>query len=544
MSRAATARRPTPTALLEAQVRYAATDLWRGRVVLIFSLALPLVWLLVIGALAGNATLDDGSGVRVMQFVTPSAAAMGVLYGTYPTVAISLAEARESGVLKRFRGTPLPAWTYLAGRIGGAVLYALAAVVVTVAVGVTAFDVQIVWRTLPATLVTLVVGIACFAAVGLAVAAVAPRPSFAQVASVGSAVALTFVSGMFTFGGATPAWMDTVAGIFPLKPFTEALQDQFNPFHSGAGWDPGALAVDVAWGVAAAAVAARSFGWEPRSLAAAPRPPVEARSGTGTPAAAVVSTSSPRPAALVLDQARAANRSTWRDGGSVFFALLMPVGLYAFMVVTQGSDLVLDGVPFPVVFGASMVVWGASVTVFMNVPEAVVSARDRGVLKRLRGTPLRPAQYLAGRTAAGLFLALVITAAIVALGEVFFGVDLSLGGLLLGLAVLVVGTLTMAACGFALAAMVPNSRAVGAVGLIVLLVLAFFSDVFVNDAPDWMQTVGSFFPLLHFQNALAQAWHPGGASVGWGHLAVLVAWGVAAGATAVRFFRWEPTAGQ
>ena len=40
----------------------------------------PLTWLVVLGSLVGNATVDDGSGVRVMQFVTPTAAAMGVTY--------------------------------------------------------------------------------------------------------------------------------------------------------------------------------------------------------------------------------------------------------------------------------------------------------------------------------------------------------------------------------------------------------------------------------------------------------------------------------
>jgi ABC-type multidrug transport system permease subunit len=217
----------------------------------------------------------------------------------------------------------------------------------------------------------------------------------------------------------------------------------------------------------------------------------------------------------------------------------MPVGLYAFMVATQGRDLVVDGLPFPVVFAASMAVWGAGVTVFINLPEAVVTARDRGVLKRLRGTPLRPWQYLAGRALAGLWLALVTAALVVGVGMAFYGVRLSAGGVLAGLLVLLVGTLALAACGFALAAVVPNARAVGAVGLIVLLVLAFFSDVFVTGSPEWMGTIGGLFPLRHFQNALAQAWHPDSATVGWDHLLVLVAWGVAAGAVAVRFFRWE-----
>ncbi len=45
---------------------------------------------MVRGFLAGNDVVDDGSGVRVMQFVTPTAAAVGVTFATFPTVAIAL----------------------------------------------------------------------------------------------------------------------------------------------------------------------------------------------------------------------------------------------------------------------------------------------------------------------------------------------------------------------------------------------------------------------------------------------------------------------
>jgi hypothetical protein len=144
---------------------------------------------------------------------------------------------------------------------------------------------------------------------------------------------------------------------------------------------------------------------------------------------------------------------------------------------------------------------------------------------------------------AGLFVAVVIAAAVLAVGVAFYDLTVTAAGLLIGLLVLVVGALTMTACGFALAAPLPNARAVGAVGLTVLLPLAFFSDVFVVGGPEWMTTVGSFFPLLHVQRALTAAWDPGGAEVAWASLGVLVVWLVVASAIAVRLFRWEPPTG-
>src|SRR3569833_2066839 len=197
MSAPTTPRRPGTAELLGTRFVFALRGLWRTRIVLAFSVLLPLVWLLVVGAIAGNATIDESTGLRVMQFVTPIAMAMGVLYAAYPPVAIGLGGDRERGVLKRLEGPPLPSWSDLAARAGGVLVFALASVLASLAVGVAGFGVQIQWRTVPATLVTLVVGIACFAAIGLAAAALAPSQTVAQAASVGSAVVLTFVSGMF-----------------------------------------------------------------------------------------------------------------------------------------------------------------------------------------------------------------------------------------------------------------------------------------------------------------------------------------------------------
>ena len=72
----------------------------------------------------------------------------------FPTVATTLANARERGVLKRVRGTPLPVGTHLAGRVAGAVVVAVASLLTMVAVGVVVYDVQVVWRAAPAAAVT------------------------------------------------------------------------------------------------------------------------------------------------------------------------------------------------------------------------------------------------------------------------------------------------------------------------------------------------------------------------------------------------------
>lgn len=533
-------RRPHAPTLLWHQLVYTLQELWRSRVVFIFTFLFPLTWLVVLGSLAGNATVDDGSGVRVMQFVTPTAAAMGVTYAAFPTVAITLALARESGVLKRVHGTPLPPWVYLAGRIGGAVVFALGSVLIMLTVGVLAYDVQIVWATALASLTTIAVAIACFASLGLAVACVSPSATFAQAASIGSAVVVTFLSGMYSEGAQAP-WADRIAAVLPLKPFDDALGDQFDPLSSGAGWDLGALAVMAAWTVGALVVAVRTFGWDAQgtgrhtTAAAAPMKPV--RGGAASPA---VVAGRPAGVSLLLQQIRHTTVAAWRDPGWVFFAVALPVGLFSYNMANYGdSGITLHGASYVVAFAAGMITWGAAVTAFVNMPEAIAHARDEHVLKRLRGTPLAPGQYLVGRVMSALWISLLTGALIVAVGVGFFDLRPHWAAVPAAVGVLLLGTATMAACGIALSSVLPSSKAVSAVALGLLLPLSFFSDIFVIvGLPPWMATVGSLLPLKHIANLLTTLMEPG-LTTSWSSVAVLVLWLGGAGWLAVRTFRWD-----
>jgi ABC-type multidrug transport system permease subunit len=256
-------RRHAPSGqLLLDQLGHDVRDLWRSRIVLVFTFLFPMTWLVVLGLVMAGDTVDEATGLPIMQFLTPTAAAMGILFAAYPTVATALATAREDGILKRVHGTPLPTWVFLGGRVGAAVLFAFTSFAAMLTVGTVFYDVDLIGRTALATVVTTVVATASFAAVGLAVATLATSAATAQAASIASTVAIAFLSGLMGFGD-MPVWADRVASFFPVKPFNDALREQFNPYGAGSGWDLDALAVIAAWGIAAALVAARAFRWDP-----------------------------------------------------------------------------------------------------------------------------------------------------------------------------------------------------------------------------------------------------------------------------------------
>jgi ABC-type multidrug transport system permease subunit len=224
----------------------------------------------------------------------------------------------------------------------------------------------------------------------------------------------------------------------------------------------------------------------------------------------------------------------------VFFAVALPVGLFSYnMANYRNSGITLHGASYVVAYAAGMMSWGAAVTAFVNLPEAIAHARDEHVLKRLRGTPLPPSQYLLGRLVSALWISLLTGALVVSVGVVFFDLRPDWAAVPAAVGVLLLGTATMAACGIALSSVLPSSKAVSAVALGLLLPLSFFSDIFVIvGLPHWMTTVGSLLPLKHMANLLTTLMQPG-LTTSWTSVAVLIGWLLGAGWLAVRTFRWD-----
>jgi ABC-type multidrug transport system permease subunit len=126
------------------------------------------------------------------------------------------------------------------------------------------FQVEVIGRMLPAAAVTLLAGAACFCALGMAVAAVIPNGEAAPVIANFTFFPIAFVSDLFFPTAGAPAWVGTVGSIFPVKHFAVALEDTFNPFVRGSGFQWGHLAVMALWTVIGVVVAVRFFRWEPK----------------------------------------------------------------------------------------------------------------------------------------------------------------------------------------------------------------------------------------------------------------------------------------
>ncbi len=263
--------------LLWNQVRYQNAIFWRTPASAFFTLAFPLMFLLVFTLVFGNDEIEF-LGVTTAQFYAPALAVFGAVSATYTNVAITTAYARDDGILKRIRGTPLPPWIYVGGRIGSASYLAAVAVALMMGVGIAFYGVQLFAASVPAVVVTFAIGVACFAALGMLVAAVAPSGDAAPAIANATLLPLAFISDVFIPPSeGSPGWLSTIADLFPLRHFVVAFQDAFNPgvVAQKSGWTDhfqwDHIGVMLLWAVGATLLALRLFRWEPRSTERVPR---------------------------------------------------------------------------------------------------------------------------------------------------------------------------------------------------------------------------------------------------------------------------------
>lgn len=247
------------------EVRYQNRAFWRNPPAAFFTFIFPLMFLAIFNLLFGNEEIEvDGGSANFSTFYVPAIAALSVISACYTNVAMTVTFARDQGVLKRVRGTPLPGAIYLAGRILSSMLVALLLVAIVVAFGAVFYGVDVPTNTAPAFLVTLAVGACAFSALGLAITGFIPQAEASPAVINASVLPLMFISDIFIRGANAPEWVNVLASIFPIKHFSVALQTAFNPFERGAGFEPERLAVMAVWGVIGAVVAVKTFAWEPR----------------------------------------------------------------------------------------------------------------------------------------------------------------------------------------------------------------------------------------------------------------------------------------
>ena len=252
-------------ALTARQVKYENRSFWRNPASAFFTFVFPIMFMVIFNLIFGNSKYSPfGQDATVSEFYTPALMAFSIITACYTNIAMGVVFAREEGILKRLRGTPLPPRVYLAARLAVSIMVAVLLVVIIGLFGRVFYHVRLPGvRTLPALVVALAVGAATFSAIGLAVTSFVPNVDAAPAVVNATIFPLLFISDIF-IPIQHKGVLTTIASIFPVKHLSNAVIAAYNPHTVGSGFKGKDLVILGAWGAAAVILALRSFRWEPR----------------------------------------------------------------------------------------------------------------------------------------------------------------------------------------------------------------------------------------------------------------------------------------
>ena len=238
---------------------------------MVLTFSLPAVICILLGSIFSTKLPQVETSTGAV--IAASMLAYGILSTSFINLGISIASDRETGALRRLRGTPTTALSYFIGKIALVAIASLAEAVVLLSVGLLFFDLHLPttafgWFTL--TWVFLL-GIVSCSLLGIFISNLASNAVAAAVVTNGPAVGLQFVSGTYVPLTVLPTWMLALGSIFPVKWMAQGFRSVLLPakmaaFEPAGNWEHWhTFFVLTAWTAGGLAACLAVFRWSDKS---------------------------------------------------------------------------------------------------------------------------------------------------------------------------------------------------------------------------------------------------------------------------------------
>jgi ABC-2 type transport system permease protein len=235
---------------------------WRSRELAFFTFLFPLIIFVLLASVYGHDRIKKEHNVPAKEYLLAGILGYGLVSTAFAGLAIVLVVRRESGVLKRLRGTPLSPATYLGSVIASTVFVYLIESAVLIAVARLLYDVPLPHEWLSVILAVLF-GTLAFAAMGFALTGLIRSDEGASAVVNAIYLPVSFLAGAFWSAQSFPHFLSVISEILPLTHFIRLMRNIVllnQPIWDN--WEQ--VAVIAAWGVAGLILSARYFRWEPR----------------------------------------------------------------------------------------------------------------------------------------------------------------------------------------------------------------------------------------------------------------------------------------
>jgi ABC-2 type transport system permease protein len=237
--------------------RYDQRVFWRVPQAAFFTVLLPVMMLVIFGALNGG-QLDE-LRTTYKHYLLVGMTVFAVVGAAYGNLGARITWRRETGIYQRLRTTPVPSWALLAGQVAGAVTVVIITLTTLLAISAVFFDIAMP-TSWPLFIATMLLGTACFASLGAALSTFITSVEATDPVVFATMLPLAFISGVFQYVDDS-SFLAKVAGLFPLRHLLLANSYAFGL--PTAGSVAGHLAVVTAWTALGLVVAVRRFRWAP-----------------------------------------------------------------------------------------------------------------------------------------------------------------------------------------------------------------------------------------------------------------------------------------
>lgn len=265
-----TGRMPSLLKISLARAGVETKMLFRERDAVVFTFALPIVFLVLFASIFSGSA--EGTGVTVAQLYTAGLIGAGVMGAGFQNLGIGIAGDRDDGTLKRITGLPMPRAAYFIGKILSVLVMTFLQMAILLAIGVLFYDLRLpgevsAWATFAW---VFVLGASAASVLGIAVSSL-PRSAKSAAAVISLPfVVLQFISGVFIPITVMPAWLLKAASVFPLKWMCQGFRSVFLGDAGAAlevtgSYEQGRVAlVLAAWLVGGLVLCVTTFRWKGR----------------------------------------------------------------------------------------------------------------------------------------------------------------------------------------------------------------------------------------------------------------------------------------
>jgi ABC-2 type transport system permease protein len=258
-----------PLALTAHQVAFDLRASLRNPRARFFTFFFPILLLVVFAGVFGHGTTTvDGVTIKLSRYYVPGILTMSIITSAYGSLLISMATARETGVLKRRRSTPVPPAVLVAGQALSTVAIVGVMATLLLVVAKVGYGVGFGPAALVAVGLTALIGTLAFACLGYAVSGMIGSMDAAQPIVQVTTMPLYFISGVWIPSHSLGPTLRSLASVFPIEHLAAALHlASVHGSFTGA-LSPKDLLVLGAWALGAVLIAAWRFSWLPSAATA------------------------------------------------------------------------------------------------------------------------------------------------------------------------------------------------------------------------------------------------------------------------------------